>query len=770
MSGDPALPLTAEPLWPIDAGNSPILLMDAASDFEEQLLRGWAARHSPQDLDARVVPISSARRSRPVSASALERVLLEEPQSTLVPLRVVWLPPERKGRRSFRLADLFRFGDLRDPPPWRQRRIFSKHRDLVRIVIGPCATVDEVLVLRDRQVDAISLVDFVVRRAHLALEKAERELRGSRYKVPRFLKEEILNRAHVRQELVKLASEIGRPTDYVERKASDYLDEIAASHSTYAIDIVANAIHWLYRQGYRNLHFEDAAFANVSELASQYPIVFLPSHRSNLDHLVLAYLLWQHGLPPTHTAGGINMNFFPVGSIVRRTGVFFIRRSFSDNAIYKMMLTSYLDYLIEKRFPLEWYLEGGRSRSGKLQAPRYGMLHYVADAYRRGKSDDVMLLPVSIAYDQIQDVAAYAAEQRGESKEAESLGWLMRAVLSLRKRHGSIHVRFGEPLSLAKELDKTAEGDQWMLEIQKTAFEVMARINRVTPITATANLVTALLASDRAALTESELRDAAETLSRYAEERGLPVAEGYDLRRDRDFRSVLAILSDHGLIESFSDGPQPVYLIGRDHDLEAAYYRNNIVHYFVTGGIAEVAVLGAGYDPDPVDNLWMRVLALRDLLKFEFFFSEKDQFLDEISFELGALDPDWEARVAQGSGESMLSSAELLRAHWALRPWLEGYRVVADELAMRRQGEPAQTAELMEAAVARGQQYVLQARISAESASPLIYQSAIDLAVNRGLIGGRTQDGREELAAEIEQALEHIDRLHQLASAPRRRA
>ena len=170
------------------------------------------------------------------------------------------------------------------------------------------------------------------------------------------------------------------------------------------------------------------------------------------------------------------MNFFPLGPLVRRSGVFFIRRSFKDNEVYKFVLRKYIDYLIEKRFSLEWYIEGGRSRSGKLLPPRFGLLAYVVDAYRRGKSDDVLLLPVSIAYDQISDVGDYAAEQRGAAKERESFGWFLRVIRRLGNQYGDVHLRFGEPISLQKALgppDPAAEPhpDEESLALQKLAFE-----------------------------------------------------------------------------------------------------------------------------------------------------------------------------------------------------------------------------------------------------------------------------------------------------------
>ena len=131
------------------------------------------------------------------------------------------------------------------------------------------------------------------------------------------------------------------------------------------IDLVVQLWRLMYSRGYGEvLHYDREELEGLSALAQQHPVVFLPTHKSNLDHVVLQYMLHENGLPPNHTAGGINMNFFPVGPLVRRSGVFFIRRSFKDNAVYKFVLHHYIDYLIEKRFPLEWYIEGGRSRSG----------------------------------------------------------------------------------------------------------------------------------------------------------------------------------------------------------------------------------------------------------------------------------------------------------------------------------------------------------------------------------------------------------------------
>ena len=410
------------------------------------------------------------------------------------------------------------------------------------------------------------------------------------------------------------------------------------------IDLVAWLIRLLYTQGYgRQLSYDRDQLKDVKALAQQHPVVFLPSHKSNLDHLVLQYALHENGHAPNHTAGGINMNFFPVGPLVRRSGTFFIRRSFRDDEVYKFVLHHYIDYLIEKRFSLEWYIEGGRSRSGKLLPPRFGLLAYVVDAYRRAKSEDVFLIPVSIAYDQISDVGDYAAEQRGGAKPRESFGWFLGVVRRLRRRYGNIHIRFGEPLSLAKTLGRpdphaAPNPDEQNLELQKLAFEVAVRINRVTPITSTSLVTLALLGTGDRALTAAEVRVALVNVLHFTRQRGLPTVGELDLDADEGVRRALEALERNGVVSCFMGGAEPVYQIGPEQQLQAAYYRNTVIHFFVNPAIAELALLRAA-EPgvaDPAAEFWDEAMRLRDLLKFEFFFAEKEIFRGELQRELAA--------------------------------------------------------------------------------------------------------------------------------------
>ncbi|MCB2223750.1 MAG: glycerol-3-phosphate 1-O-acyltransferase [Actinobacteria bacterium] len=774
------------PRWPADDGRPVLFLVDASSSLEWSLIRGWIARERPPGAGYRVVRLRPSRRNRlrRWSGAGLAVALQDDPEAVLAPLRVAWLAPEKDGRRVAGLLDLLLHGDPRDPLWLRQHWIVRRHPDRVTMIAGDTATVAEV---RDRWLDArarsadddAGFAEFVAVQAGLALERSERRLRGNRYKVPRFVAEDLLTRTSFRAGLMRVRERTGGSPEEAMADAAGYLKEIAATHSTFVIDLTAALIRLLYTQGYhRRILYDRAELRALAELGQQHSLVFLPSHKSNLDHLVLMHVLYENGLPPNHTAGGINMNFFPAGPLLRRAGVFFIRRSFKDNEAYKYVLKRYLDYLLAKRFPLEWFIEGGRSRSGKLRPPMLGLLAYVTDSIRRGSADDAVLIPVSIAYDQIQDLGSYTAEARGGAKERESFSWMLKAIRTLRRRYGRIHVRFGETLSLAEAVGAGAGDDgtpEEGIEVQKLAFEVAVRINRATPITPISLVTLALLGVRDRALTVGETVAALEHFAAYVHDRGLPVTEPLVLGDPGMVEGALEALREHGVVSRFSGGPETVYSIEPDQHLAAAYYRNTIIHFFVAGAITELALVAAADAADGAreDAFWGEVMALRDLLKFEFFFPEKDEFLGEIRAELDYHHAGWEAALEGGRGDvlEVVRGFHPFAAHRVLRPFLEAYRVVADVLEAADYRLDVEEKPFLAECMALGRQYRLQRRIAdPESVSTVLFSTALRLAANRGLLegGGPEQHRRRRaFAAEIERTIRSIDAVEALAAARR---
>ena len=379
----------------------------------------------------------------------------------------------------------------------------------------------------------------------------------------------------------------------------------------------------------------------------------------------------------------------------------------------------------------------------------------------------MVLIPTSLAYDQIQDVGAHAAEQRGAAKERESFSWMVKVIRSLRRRYGRIHVSFGEPVHLSEFLERYPTGhepdpESSHLEIAKLAFEVSVRINRVTPITPISLVTVALLGADRA-LTVTEVLEAVGDLIHFVETRGLPVTETLDTQGTHQVGAALDALVEHKVVTRWEGGTEVVYAVGAGQELAAAFYRNTIVHFFTTGAIAEVALAASHGAGDPAAAFWQTVWSVRDLLKFEFFFAERDEFRDEIAAEVARHSPDWEVHLGTGSTVEVLQAFRPISAPWALRPIFEAYLVVADALVaadFRRDADPK---ELSKASLALGEQYRAQRRIrGAEAVSTVLFDGAIRLAANRGLLGGGDVERlreRERFAAEIREVVETIGRV-----------
>jgi glycerol-3-phosphate O-acyltransferase len=791
VQNNPAECVSPDAAWPSANAERVVFLLDCAGSIERRILERWIDAHRPPNdphdrFETAQIPCSRSPRARSSLDPAMEHRLATHDDPLMAPLRIAWISKKGVDAPPPHLLSLLAFGDPYDPGRIRQWWISKRMPERALVVAGEPAHLSE---LRRRwlelggqdRTDTTGLAEFVARQASLALDRAERRIRGMRYKVPRFVDEEILDRPAFRGGIARMAWETGRSTAEVGHEAANDLSEIAAMHSPYLIDLSAQFCRFMYSRGYgETLQYDRKQFEEIYTLAQRNPVVFLPSHKSNLDHAALLYALYENGHPPNHTAGGINMNFFPLGTLMRRSGVFFIRRSFKGNRIYKFVLGQYVDYLIEKRFPLEWYIEGGRSRSGKLLPPRFGMLSFVVDAYRRGKSEDVYLLPVSIAYDQIQDVGSYATEQRGGEKETEGVQWLFRMFRMLRRKYGRIYLEFGQPISLREAMgppDPNAEpnADEKSLELQKLAFEVSVRINRVTPLTPTSLVTLALLGAGDRALTIDETVAEVDVFTDYVLKRSIPTTVPFKLNDVDSVQKSLDSLIENGVVSGFSDGPEAVYAIHHDQHHIAAYYRNTIIHFFLNGAIVELSLLRASEDAveDRENEFHEETLRLRDLLKFDFFFPDKDEFAKEIVDEMDLHHSEWHQFLA-GNGATareLLHQIRPFTAYLILRPFFEAYRVVADALTLFEFEGEFPEKEFFSKCLALGRQYHLQRRIrSAESVSKVFFATALRLARNRGLVenaGPGGDEARRAFADELAGVTRRLDAVDALAAGRR---
>lgn len=727
-----------------------VFLIEHRSALERRIIDNWinSAAASRAD-DAPRFLLASVGSPSADDDEALRQFLGSGSDCYFVPLRVMWLAGAGEHQRGWGLRRLL-LGDSRAPGRIRQHLVYRRDAGRARTLIAAGAALSE---LRARFADANpanpgdtrGLAQFIARQAVLALEKAERNIRGSRYKVPRLLEEEVLSRPRLLQALGEEAERSNRPLAGIMQEARDCLREMAPRHSTVAVDMMAALGRYLYTRGFDPaIDYLDADLERLRALSKQYPIAFLMTHKSHLDGFLLMCMFYDLDMPPVHLFGGINMSFLGLGALGRRSGAIFIRRTMSGDNVYKAVFKQYIDYLAEKRFPLLWALEGTRSRTGKLMPPRYGLINYVVDSYVRAASTDMILMPISIAYDQVPEVGDYIAEQKGVGKRPESASWFMQYISGLRNPFGRIHVRFGEGVKLSEVLGEPHPDLRvGALDVQKIAFRLAVDANSVTPILGTSLIALVLAAAGGKAMTLSELAEECAAMVRLVRKLRLPVSGDVNLAGMEVLQRMLGQLVHTGVLLRYEGGQEPLFAIAPDAIMAASYYRNAAIHFLVIGAIAELALVEVARRDcvNALGTLHEESLRLRDLLKFEFFFHEKAHFIEELEQHLDIREPTWRASLGEDGRAlyTLLWSMHPLLAPGVLRPFVESYLVVAEALTMQAPDETPEPKTLLRFCMSLGRQRALQQRIASEESAAKVYlENGLLVAKARGLLDPAT--------------------------------
>jgi len=728
-----------------------VVLHDVRSRTERRLIAEWANAAHP---GATVLGVDDGWLADQLDEDAL-----------LIPTRVTWVATPQRNR-SRRATDVLAHLTPRRPWPLAQPMLARRAPGAVNIVVGEAATLAD---LRGRfeaeRPGGYSLEEFIAHAAVLAIDRAERRLVGDCYKVPRRVAEQIASSAQLRDKVACLAESIGRPYAEVFDEVRDALTELVAVQSPAAIDAYRAVLAPMHARAWK-VHVDQDGLEPLRALNKNHPLVFLPAHRSYADPLVLGEVLHANDFPRNHILGGNNMAIWPIGPLGKRAGVVFIRRANAEDLVYKLALREYLAHLAAKRFNLEWYIEGGRTRTGKLRPPKFGLLAYLTRALEENRTDDVLLVPVSIVYDHMYEVLALSDEQGGAAKAAEGTRWLARYVRGQLRNRGNAWVRFGEPFSLRQALADAGGGKA---QLEKVAFRICDGINRATPMTPTALVSFALLGTHNRALTLAEVRRVALPLLDYLDSRGV-AGPADSLRSDKALVETLEQLVEVGVATMFSGGPEPVWSVTPGQHRVAAFYRNQALHHLVTRAIVELALLQVARRDsvtNPLEAAYAEALRLRDLLKFEFFFPTTEQFRADVVAELELLDPDWyEQSGSEAGAAQLLASSQVLVAHRAFRSFFDAQLVVAEALRGKDPAAELDEEALLHECLGLGQQMWLRGRLHrADSVSRELYATALRLARHRGLVDGDSRTvrkARTEFATTVRDVLARMSRIADL--------
>jgi glycerol-3-phosphate O-acyltransferase len=715
-----------------------LVLASVSSPAEEELLNDWLdgqrREHSDTHVEVLKLPVDD---DPPAGVLArLVEMLAADDDRSVVPVRVFWVPGGLPTRSK--VVAFLSGRDTYRPPPLLQHRILKKDPSRARVVAGEPAKVSE---LRQQWSDTTvaenprEFARFVIRRAILAIERVELRLLGPEYKSPRLVKPEMLASARFREGLKEI------PGATVE-KAGEMLDELATGWSRFSVDLIPSMGRAIFSRGFDpKIDYDRDEVESMRHALETHPAVLLFSHRSYLDGAIVPVAMQENRLPPVHTFAGINLSFGFMGPLMRHSGVIFIRRKL-DDPLYKYVLRQFIGYVVEKRFNLSWSIEGTRSRTGKMLPPKLGLLAYVADAYLDGRTDDLLLQPVSISFDQLHETAEYAAYARGGEKTPEGLSWLYNFIKAQGERnYGKIYVRFPVAVSMREYLGEPGgpiaeDQSAKRLALQKMAFEVAWRILRVTPVNATALVAALLLTTRGVALTLDQLHHTLQDSLDYLERKQTPMTNSaLRLRTAEGVRAALDALSNGHPVTCIDGGREPVWRIAPENEHEAAFYRNTLIDAFLETSIVELALAyAARAEGDRLEAFWSQAMHLRDLLKFDFYFADSVAFREHLTEEM-SWHEDWEAHVAAGGDEitGLLRAKKPLIAGAMLRPFFEAYEIVADVL----RDAPAEIAEkdLTKKALGIGRQYIAQDRVrSNEAVSALLFTTARQVADDQHLL------------------------------------
>ncbi len=666
--------------------------LDPVDRFERVLRSGRASL-----LFLRPPPGTLAGGGGPLGQEHLQRLLeirgeLGRPV-VLVPVVVLWgLHPVRPSLRDSALGKIF-------GPPETPGRI----RSFVQFFLY----LRRLLVLVGRP---ISLSEFVeehsgepvrvqARRLRWALsrelERQRRVMLGPKRKGARRIRQEILASPRVREEIHRIADAEGMSEKEALARAEAYLKEISADIGPMAIRFLRLLLTIAFRRMYSRIEVSKEVVERLRAVTQEGPVLLLPSHKSHVDYLFVSWVMGTNGIAPPLIAAGINLSFWPIGPIFRHSGAFFLRRRFRGNRLYAFIFAEYLAKVLSEGYSIEFFIEGGRSRTGKVLPPKLGMLRWIAQAAVEDRVPEVQILPIDISYDRVVETRSYARELAGGSKRKEDVGDLFRAGRVLGSTYGRVAMYVGNPYGLKETLRAMGAGPEadpraFDAAVVRLAHKIVYDISRLVRVSPSSLVAAGLLVPGTRHVPRTYVHAAARFVAQRVLASGgvladqvLEAAED-EAAWERTMDAALDLMRREGVV-SWHWGSRELYCRVEDEARPIlAYYRNNLVNLVV----AEALMARAYFSLDPrgergwvpLRELRRATLQLSRLFKKEFVYRVGATFdvifRETLSGMLGwafllAEDPDGDRVVAQPGGRRHLELlgalvADFAEAYWGL--------------------------------------------------------------------------------------------------------
>ncbi|MBU1194678.1 MAG: 1-acyl-sn-glycerol-3-phosphate acyltransferase [Proteobacteria bacterium] len=589
-------------------------------------------------------------------------------------------------------------------------------------------------------------------RSHIVdiLNRQRKSITGPILKSRQEITEDILTQKSLREYLAQYAQENNISLSKTHKKAAGYIKEIAANYNLQVINIIKTALAWAFKNIFEDLVLNQDEINRMREKSIDAPLVLVPCHKSHLDYLLLPYVMFINNMPAPHIAAGKNLSFWPLGPIFRRGGAFFLRRTFQGAPLYAKIFAAYLEKLLHEGFNIKIFIEGGRSRSGKLLAPKPGGIAMMINAYLSGACKNLHFVPVYIGYDRVLEEDAYLKEIEGGKKNPENLKGLIGARKFLKKKYGKVYMHFDEPISLIDyiqlndvDLSKLTR-KEYMKFVKKFGYKLINAINARTVATPHGIIASAVLTCSKNSFSKLQITERVSTYMNLLTFSNAELSDTLLINPDATLNSVITRFIQRNFIELADEDEGEItdntlFIVKSNKRAILDYYKNSVIFFFSNFAYTAMAILEIDRFQFSSSDLAVRYKFLEKIFMDEFFYDEETTSEEEISRCLkgfineGILVPD-----TQNADTYHITSAGLRKLKWFARflhPFLESYKTALLYFE-KYPADKYEGKERIKKIQAKGQKlYKAKVITLKESLSQITYTNAVNFYTKNGVSG-----------------------------------
>ncbi len=575
----------------------------------------------------------------------------------------------------------------------------------------------------------------------------KRSILGPQIKTQQEMMEKVLYHKNVLDTIQQEMTEKGAGEKSLRKKAFSYFREIAADFSIVYIRFFEATNNYLFSKIFDGMNYDLESFKKVREASSKGPLILVPSHKSHMDYLIISSLFYANKIIPPHILAGSNLTFFPMGKIFRRSGAFFMRRTFKGLNLYAAVFKQYVKTLINEGYTIEFFIEGTRSRTGKVVSPKMGMLKYLIEAVDEGYNKDLVFVPITVNYDRVLEENSYLKEIKGKEKKTESTSGFFKSRKLIQKKYGNVYMEFNEPFTLSEVREKFLKEknisniDDVMLELGN---HIISTINDIVVVTPFAVTTAALLNTTARGFSRDLIRTRIMLLLSFLRNTHYPLAKHIqsDENIDAVIDTVLSSYMKDGIISSAdfngsSEELQGLYVIDHDQRGRISLYKNSIMHMTLPLNLISLAVIATAVSgKTSKSKVTAEFEMLRDLLSREFVYPDSiyktEQVIESVTEFL------FSQNIISMHGKDILfdeKGAETLKFYAGMiQDYLESLSIVLNAVAEIQSSKIPRKELVVKIRKAGVRMYNLGEVQCSESLSVINYNNALDRMGDAGIL------------------------------------